>query len=54
MAAFWRRLRRVVGLAERLILGAVMAAMLALVERLLLAPGGWQRAQRLARRFTRR
>jgi hypothetical protein len=44
------RIRSVLGMAERLILGAVMGAILSVVERLLASHGDVQRAQRLLRR----
>jgi hypothetical protein len=44
------RIRRLVGVAERLILGAVMGMILFVVERLLTSQADMQRAQRLLRR----
>jgi hypothetical protein len=48
------RIRSVVGVVERLVLGAVMGAILFVVERLLTSQGDWRRAQHLLRRLTGR
>lgn len=46
--------RRVVGIVERQILGAVMAAILFVVERMLTSPRDVERVQRLLHRVTDR
>lgn len=46
--------RSVLGVVERLILGAVMAAVLFVLERLLTSQRDLERAQRLLRRVTDR
>jgi hypothetical protein len=44
--------RHLFGIWERLILGAVMGAILFLVERMLTSPGDLQRVRRLLRRVS--
>jgi len=46
--------RRLVGIVERRILGAIMAAILFVLERMLTSPRDVERVQRLLRRVTDR